>query len=188
MGWRQDQGKVIVLPGGRYQVPLIRKARARGFWVVCADRDTNCAGKREADEFHVIGLNESERLLKLARAVRPRGIVTDQTDSGVSVVAWLSEKLGLPGIGPECAKLFTNKHMMRLFGREHGFATPAFQLCPDILSAQAAAQKIGFPVVLKPLDSQSSRGIHRIEDPASLAARFESTNVSGPGQKRSANL
>lgn len=150
----------------------MRKARARGYRVVCADRDSGCAGRFEADDFHTVGLNERDRLLSLARDILPVGIVTDQTDTGVAVVAWLSEQMGLRGIGQQCAQLFTEKHRMREYGKEHGFPTPAFSLTYDAHSAQAAAEAMGFPVVVKPVNAQASRGVHRIDSPAAVAACF----------------
>jgi carbamoyl-phosphate synthase large subunit len=160
---------VLIIPGSQYQLPLIRKAQARGYRVTCADRDPNCPGSREADDFHPIGLDERDALLHLARTIQPIGIVTDQTDAGVSVVAWLSEQLGLRGIGERCARLFTEKHRMREFGRTHGFPTPEFLLSNDFLSAQAAAAAIGFPVVIKPITNQASKGVHRVDTPEDLA-------------------
>jgi len=166
------KNSVLVLPGGRFQVPLIQKARALGYWTVCADRDGNCAGSLEADEFHSIGLNEEKQLLELARTIQPVGIVTDQTDAGVKVVARLAENLKLPGIGTRCAQLYTDKSLMREFGRSHGFATPDFRLCLDLGSAQSAARELSFPLVLKPIDNQSSKGVHRVNNAEELAARW----------------
>lgn len=163
---------VLIIPGSQYQVPLITKAHSRGYRVVCADRDPSCPGSRVADEFHAIGLDERDELLKLARTVKPVGIVTDQTDAAVVVVAWLSEQLGLRGISEPCARLFTEKHRMREFGQTHGFPTPAFFLSKDLSSAQVAAAAIGFPVVIKPVSNQASKGVHRVDTPESLAECF----------------
>ncbi len=163
---------ILIIPGSQYQVPLIHKAHARGYRVVCADRDPRCPGGRDADEFHAIGLDEREELLNLARTIRPVGIVTDQTDAAVVVVAWLSEQLGLRGIGVPCARLFTEKHQMREFGRTHGFPTPEFFLSMDLPSAKAAAVAIGFPVVIKPVSNQASKGVHRVDTPEDLAECF----------------
>lgn len=167
------KGNVLVIPGSQYQVPLIWKAQSRGYRVVCADRDPNCPGSKVADEFHVIGLDQREALLNLVHTIHPHGIVTDQTDAGVAVVAWLSDHSGLRGIGETCACLFTDKYRMREFGREHGFPTPAFFLSKDVESAQKAAAEIGYPVVVKPLRSQASKGVHRANNPEELAVHFE---------------
>jgi carbamoyl-phosphate synthase large subunit len=164
---------VIVIPGSHNQLPLIRKASARGYRVVCADRSEDCAAASVADEFHPIGLDEPSRLLNLARTVLPVGIVTDQTDAGVVVTAWLSEQLGLRGIGHSHALLYTKKDRMRAFGRERGFPTPAAQLCHCLDDAYRAALEIGFPVVVKPVDSQSSKGVSLVKRIADLDQQFK---------------
>lgn len=174
---------LLLVPGGPHQMPLLLKARARGLRIVCADRNPQCACATLADEFHPIGLDDRGRLLALARTVQPEGIVTDQTDSGVAVVAWLSEQMGLRGIGTACARLFTDKHAMREFGRRMGLPTPASRLCADALTALAAAREIGFPVVLKPPSNQSSRGVARAAAAEDLRVRFdEARSFSASGE------
>jgi biotin carboxylase len=178
-----QRGCVIVLPGSDYQVPLLKKVRSRGYRVVCADHDAHCACSTLADEFHVIGLNNRKRLLDLGHRLRPAGIVTDQTDSGVAVVAWLSEQLDLRGIGTTCAHLFTNKHAMRIFGRQLALPTPTFRLCANLGEAVEAARSIGFPVIVKPPGSQSSRGVGRADDDLQLRRRLvEAQPFSATGE------
>lgn len=162
----------MVLPGGPFQISLIRKLRARNCYVVCADRSADCPGAREADKYYQIGLDERGRLLDLAQAIKPRGIVTNQTDTAVVIVAWLSGMMGLRSIGEASAALFTNKYMMREFGRLHGFPTPAYYLCSDVEESETAASKIGYPVVIKPIDSQASKGVCRVENVEELKTHY----------------
>jgi biotin carboxylase len=170
-----DTQTVVVLPGGPFQSALIRKFRERGYRVICADRSPDCPGHALANHFIPAGLDEPERLLAAIRPLQPSAIVTDQTDSGVKTVAWLCEQLGLPGIGMECAELFTNKLRMREFCRLHGFCSPDFRVCPDLPAAQDAAQELGFPVVIKPLSNQSSKGVHCVNDVQELRIRHAET-------------
>jgi biotin carboxylase len=163
---------VLVIPGGKYQLPLIAKTKARGFRVACADRSPDCEGAGIADHFFQIGLNRREELLQMAVNLKPVAIATDQTDAGVAVVAWLTGCLGLPGIGIRNADLYTQKHRMREFGVLHGFTTPKYQVCESFEQCVAAAALVGYPVVIKPTDSQSSKGVHRIDNPKQLELRF----------------
>ncbi len=168
---------VLVVPGGSYQIGLFGKIRKRGLLVACADRSRDCPASIAADGFFHVGLDEREELLKLARQIQPVAIVTDQTDAAVGVVAWLADTLGLRGIGVEVSALFTQKHLMREFGLKHGFPTPAFRVCRTIEESLPAAREIGYPVIIKPVDSQSSKGVYRVDNDDDLFARFNGSKT-----------
>ncbi len=165
-------GPVLVIPGGAFQVDLIRKARSRGYHVICADQRADCPGATAADEFHCIGLDRREGLLALAQARQVRGVLTDQTDSGVATAAWLSLQLGLAGIGTDAAALYTRKPLMRAFSLGAGFPTPPSRPCSDPAGAHRAAAELGYPVVVKPPAAQSSKGVARVANPATLGSAF----------------
>lgn len=166
----RGEHRVLVIPGGEYQLPLIRRARSRGLSVICADRNPECPGAHEAEFFFPIALDDPSALLAMARDVKPAAIVTDQTDAAVAVVAWLNIKLGLRGIGEQCAELFTHKHRMRAFGLSNGFATPRFEVCTTAGSAIRAADRLCYPVVVKPVDGQSSKGVQQVNSAAQMEA------------------
>ena len=165
-----DSRTIWVLPGGRFQVPLIEAARERGLRVVCSDRDADCEGAGVADEFVRLGVDEREALLSALQERRPDAVATDQTDSGVATVAWLAEQLGLPGIGVECAAVFTNKRRMRKV-----MGGPEFAVCNSLKDAE----ELGWPLVLKPEVGQSSRGVHRVDGAGDFAAAFDDAGAHG---------
>ena len=167
------------MPGGGFQVPLLKRLRERGIRVICSDRSESCPGRPYADIFVPLGVNDREALLKHAQELKPDGFVTDQTDAAVMTVAWLTEQLNLPGIGMDCADLYKNKVRMREFSRDNGFPVPGFALCRTLAEAQKGAARIGYPVVVKPSCSQSSQGVNRVDDPSGLDAAFREAEEFG---------
>ena len=176
-----EQKTVWIMPGGRFQVPLIECARGIGHRVVVSDRDPNCLGRALADEFVPLGVDAHDALLARARELLPDAVVTDQTDGAVRVVAWLCEKLRLPGVGFECAKGFTDKFQMRTALATAGFNMPAFARCESLSECAESAGEIGWPVMIKPPASQSSLGVNRVDEPSQLEAAFEQTASLGGG-------
>ena len=164
--------KVMIMPGGQYQVSLIQKARHRGYHVICTDRNPECPGSLEAHEFYKASLDDIDLLKMIVDYTKPSVILTDQTDSAVEIVAYLSEYANLKGIGKSCAELFRQKNLMREFSSLYGFPTPKFRICADGNEAFTAANEIGFPLIIKPLDSQSSKGVYRIDDKDKLLEKF----------------
>ncbi len=164
--------KLMVVGAGVCQVPIIRKARARGYAVLAVSAPGDYPGLRLADRAFEIDVRETEAIGAVARAEGIRGILTDQTDLPVPTVARVAERLGLPGIDPDCAVRFTHKAAMREACEAIGVPVPRHGTAATLAEAGQAGEAIGYPLVVKPVDSQGSRGVRRIRDPAGLAAGF----------------
>lgn len=162
----------MVISGGQWQVPLIRKAKAMGLFVINSNLYPDSPGFRYADVGLVADVRDKQKNLAFARQYRPDGIITDQTDLPVPTVAYLCEELGLPGIGPSKAELFTNKYQMRKFLRERGYPTPEYRLCQSTAEAADFAGKFGYPIVLKPPANQGGRGVFMLSTDSELPNRY----------------
>lgn len=165
----------MVIAGGQWQVPLIRKAKTMGLFVINSNLFSDSPGFRYADVGLVADVRDKQKNLAFAREYQADGIVTDQTDLPVPTVAYLCEELGLPGIGSTRAELFTNKFLMRQFLRERGFPTPEYQLCQSPADAAKFAAKFGHPIVLKPPANQGSRGVFGVSHDAELPSHYAET-------------
>jgi biotin carboxylase len=170
-----SQKKLMVIAGGEWQVPLIRKAKEMGLFVICTNLYPDSPGFRYADASAVVDVLDWEKQLACAQEHRPDGIITDQSDIAVPTVAYLCKQLGLPGIGPEKAELFTNKCRMREFLLNNGYDTPSFRLCNSPHQAAEFARQAGYPIVLKPVAGQASRGVFKVCSEEELLQRYEDT-------------
>ena len=84
----------------------------------------------------------------------------------------MSEKLGLRGIGYNTSLKFTNKYEMRKEAKDAGVPVPEFEEFNNVSDAVVFAEKIGFPLMLKPVDSSGSRGVSKIDNIDELKDRF----------------
>jgi biotin carboxylase len=95
----------------------------------------------------------------------------------------VAEALGLPGIGVDVATGLTHKVEMRRRLEAAGLPQPRFGSAGTLEEARAAAEHVGFPLVIKPADSGGQRGVFRLESPADLEAKFdESLALSRGGE------
>jgi len=163
---------IHILGGGQWQVPTIHLAKNLGYRVLVTDMYRERPGYEWADEHVVIDITDKDATLRAAEQFRVSGIICDTTDVGVPTMAYVAEKLALPGIGYETALNFTNKHRMREITSKVGVPNPAFRLVRDAAGAQSAASELGYPFVVKPVDNQSSRGVHVVRTPDQLEVAF----------------
>lgn len=118
---------------------------------------------------------DATEMIAAAEAVAAResvqGVLT--WDEGrVLQAAKVAAALGLPGGDPEAAMRCRDKHQTRLALAAAGVAQPQSLPAASIGEALVAAEKIGYPVVLKPRAMAASLGVVRVDGPAELAANF----------------
>ncbi|MDR2782771.1 MAG: ATP-grasp domain-containing protein [Treponema sp.] len=157
--------QLIILGAGIMQGPAIRAAKRLGLEAIVVDGDQNAPCVQEADRFENIDLKDKEGIEAFARSLSPRGvlagIMTAGTDFSASV-AWVAERLGLPGLSYEAAVNASDKERMRSCFKRDGVPSPAF-------TTLFAAPSVGwrapfpFPVVVKPVDNMGARGCRRAD-------------------------
>ncbi len=165
---------ILVITGGKWQVPLVQKIKKLGHKVYNTNLYPDSPAFAFSDGFHVTDVLDFEENLSYARSLSVQAVVTDQSDIAVPTTAYVANELGLPGIGEEKAKLFTNKYLMRRFCTENGFYSPDFKLCSEFEDAKTVLKQYG-RIIIKPLDSQSSRGVFLVENEQDLLAHFKET-------------
>jgi biotin carboxylase len=173
--------RILILGGGRYNVPSILTARENGFFTIVADRDPNAPGFSAADVSLPIDLNDCDALID---AVTKRGGVdgvVSMAEVGVRAAASISKRLGLPSISEETAANATSKAAMRQLWRKLKKYSPPFELADSLTEANQAVQKLArFPLIFKPDRSfGGSRGVTRIEKPDQVAEAFHAAKAGG---------
>jgi biotin carboxylase len=167
---------VLILGGGRMQLPAVQIARKNGWRVILADGNPDCLARPLADAFHHIDLVDREALAGMASAYRGRGeldgVFTAGTDFSRSV-AFVAGRCGLPGIPFETATAASDKLVMRQALAAAGVPQPAFAGVTSAEEAAEAASRVGTPVVVKPVDNMGARGVRVVETADALAPAFE---------------
>ena len=165
----------MVMGAGMYQVPLICRARERGIYTIVVSPDGDYPGLKIADKVYYYDVRDEEKVLQAAKEEAIDGITTDQTDIAVRTVAYVADKLGLPGIGYETARLFTDKNMMRQRSRELGLPTIPSWKVSNLDEALDKFREMATEAIIKPVDSQGSRGVYKIESAEDLIEKFNSS-------------
>ena len=151
--------KLMVIAGGTWQCPIVKTAKEMGHYVICTNLYDNSPAFEYADIGVVANVMDKERNLEIASEYRIDAVLTEQTDIAVPTVAYVAEKLRLNGIGVEVASRFTNKYQMRESALKAGILIPKYKLCHSVAEAVKFLHEVP-ECIIKPIDSQSSRGIH----------------------------
>lgn len=163
--------KIMVVAGGSWQCPIVKTAKEMGHYVLCSNLYEDSPAFEFADESRVANVLDKEKNLEIAKEFNPDAVLTEQTDIAVPTVAYIAEKLGLKGIGVDVASRFTNKYLMREYASKAGIPMPQYKLCHTV--EEATLFLMDNPVsIIKPIDSQSSRGIHIVRSKEDIEKHF----------------
>ena len=106
-------------------------------------------------------------------------------DAGVAAASLAAERLGLAHSPPGATALTRDKAAMRRRLAEAGVPQPEFVVVAAGEDPVAVAARLGFPVVIKPLELSGSQGVIRADTPADAAAaatRVERMLASSAGE------
>jgi biotin carboxylase len=173
----------LVLGGGRWQLRIIEAARALGARTVVADISGEAPGRAIADEFVQIDTNDKAGLLEIARRVNAKLVLAEQTDRLVPVAGYINEALGLTGISSAVAERFTNKLVMRRALEGAGVPMPRYRPVSSADEARAVARELGLPVIVKPLQAQSSMGVTLVDRLEDVGAAFDGARATGSNEQ-----
>jgi biotin carboxylase len=163
--------KALILGGGLDQVDLVNKLNQRDILTIVVDYNESPVAAQYADKHYQESTLDYEVVVKLAKDEQVDLIATVCTDQALLIAAQASEELGLffP-IGAEQARNLTNKKWMKRVLTENSIPTAQYKTFEGELYD---IEGFDYPVVAKPVDSNSSKGVKRANNEAELKAVFQ---------------
>lgn len=165
------QRKLMLLGGIRYLLPAIEAAHKHGIYVITVDYLPNNIAHMYSDEYHNVSILEKdkEKVLALAKELKIDGILSYGVDPGVVAASFVAEQMGLPfTCSYESACILQDKSRFRQFLADNGFNAPHAK---GYVNAEDTIKDIDYfnwPVIVKPVDSASSKGVSRVDKPEDL--------------------
>lgn len=170
--------KALVLCGGLPQIALAQELKSRGITVVMADMNEKVAGRAYADIFYPVSTLDVEGIKNVAVKEQVDFLISVCADQVLQVVAQISEELGLPCyIDFETAVNVSKKSYMKRIFVENGVPTSHHVILEKL--EPESIRHLRYPLIVKPVDAYSSRGVKRVDDYAQLEAAFaEAVQIS----------
>ncbi|MBL4889578.1 MAG: ATP-grasp domain-containing protein [Candidatus Lindowbacteria bacterium] len=174
---------LMIVGAGPMQLPAISIAREMGLQTLVTDYNPEAPGLAQADISEIMSTKDIEGSVRVARHYRHqlKGVLTVGTDASLTVAA-IAGALGLPGIHYDAAENATHKLKMRRALQKAGVPIPEFGSAWTIDEAREVADRIGYPVVVKPVDNMGSRGVVKVLGPSKVEDGFRhaiSASTSG---------
>lgn len=165
--------KVLVFPGTRWQIPLIKRIKELGHEVFLVNPVQNENVAKLADYFFESDIFKVDEIEEYARTNEIDAVISDECDIAMPVVAELGHRLCVNTLSMETAALYTDKFLMREFCKQKGLNTVEYQLCSTVNQAISFQKTLNCPIVIKPLDSNASHGVFTVHNESEIRDHFQ---------------
>ena len=146
---------------------LLEKLKQRGYYTIVADMNPNAPAVPYADEFVCISAFDREAMTVAAREKQVDLVISSCSEYANSVCCYVGEQLDLPHpYSYETSLDVTDKGRMKALFVKGGVTTAPFRLFDSV--EELAGCSLPYPLVVKPVDAYSSKGVHKADNPEEL--------------------
>ena len=152
--------KVLIFGVGELQRSIILRAKRMGLYTVGIDPCADAVCRDDVDAFEVVGGQDFEGTMAVAKKYQIDAIVTAATDKPLVMMARVAKELNLPFYSVETAQWSTDKFQMKERFELGGVPHAQGRLISNVEEAEGLV----FPVIVKPRDNSGSRGVKLCRD------------------------
>jgi phosphoribosylglycinamide formyltransferase 2 len=180
----QSATRVLFCGAGELGKEVVIELKRLGCEVIAVDRYPNAPGMQVADRCHVIDMLDGAQLRAVIERERPHLVVPEIEAIATDELVKLEAEGFRVVPTARAAKLTMHREgIRRLAAEELGLATSPYVFADDFESFCAAARKVGFPCIVKPVMSSSGKGQSSIKDEAGLQQAWDYAQAGGRAGK-----
>ena len=174
--------KAIVLGGTSPHIALIKNLKERGFYVILIDYSDNPPAKFYADKYIQESTLDIEKILEVAKKIKPKLVISTSIDQANLTACYVSEKLKLgKPYSYSTAIQVTDKSLMKKKFFENRIPSARYQSVENFSDINLSRLK--FPLIVKPVDSNGSKGVRKVRLKNELEEYFEIAKVISRNNK-----
>ena len=166
--------KILLLGSGELGKEFVIAAQRKGQYIIACDSYAGAPAMQVADEYEVFNMLDGDALDKVVSKHSP-DIIVPEIEAIRTERLYDFENQGIQVVPSARAVNFTmNRKAIRdLAAKELGLKTAKYYYASSLEELKEAAQKIGFPCVVKPLMSSSGKGQSLVKSADELEHAWE---------------
>jgi len=177
--------KVLFLGAGELGKEVAIELQRFGVEVIACDRYANAPGMQVAHRAHVLDMTDAAALRAVIEQEKPDLIVPEIEAIATDELAAI-EADGLAKVIPtaRATQLTMDREgIRRLAGETLGLKTSAYAFASDAETLASEANRIGYPVFVKPVMSSSGKGQSKVDSAADISAAWQHALTAGRGNQ-----
>ncbi|NIJ38339.1 phosphoribosylglycinamide formyltransferase 2 [Sphingopyxis panaciterrae] len=165
---------ILLLGSGELGREFVISAKRLGAHVIACDSYEGAPAMQVADQYEVFSMLDGDALRATIEKHRPDHVVPEVEAIRTEVLAELEAEGFHIVPSARAAQLTMNRDAIRdLAASELGLTTSTFEYATSRDELAAAAERIGFPLVVKPVMSSSGKGQSTVRDAAGIDAAWD---------------
>lgn len=166
------KSKIAIIGASELQLPLVLKAKEKGYETHVFAWEEGAIAKDEADYFYPISIVEKEQILEICKNIHIDGIASIASDLAVLTVNYVARHLNLR-CNPEITDtISTNKFLMRQAFEKNHVPIPHFCIVDDDFTLDMI-KGYHYPLIVKATDRSGSRGVSKVYNQEQLMEGIE---------------
>lgn len=174
----RSRKKILIIGAGIGQINLVRLSKQMGHYTIVVSPKGNYPAIDLADELFDCDIYDRTQIVSFAQSRGIDAVVSDQNDLMMPTVAYVSEKLNIPGNSFAQVMSYCDKNCFRAICCAVGIPVP---IHISVNHIEEPRLKAPLPWIVKPTDSQSNIGITKVsslEDyPAALRLALSNSKI-----------
>lgn len=173
--------RIMLLGAGELGKEVIIALQRLGVEVIAVDRYANAPGHQVAHRAHVIDMSDGTALRALIEAEKPQLVVPEiEAIATETLLEIEAERLAEVIPTARAVNLTMNREGIRRLAAETlGLPTSPFVFADSLADMTAAAEKLGYPVIVKPVMSSSGKGQSKVDHASQLQAAWDYAATGG---------
>jgi len=156
---KSNSKKVMLLGSGELGKEVVIEAQRLGLEVIAVDKYEGAPAHQVAHRAHVVNMQNKEALLEIIRAEKPDYILPEvEAISIEALFAAEAEGFNVIPNADAVSKTMNRKNIRKFAAEELGLKTGPYEFVKTLDELRGAAERMGFPCVIKPVMSSSGHG------------------------------
>ncbi|MGM9674150.1 MAG: formate-dependent phosphoribosylglycinamide formyltransferase [Bacteroidaceae bacterium] len=166
--------KIMLLGSGELGKEFVIACQRKGQYVVACDSYAHAPAMQVADESRVFNMLDGNELMEAVAEVKP-DIIVPEIEAIRTEKLYDCERQGIQVVPSAKAVNYTmnRKSIRELAHTQLGLKTAEYCYATSLEELEAAAAKVGFPCIVKPLMSSSGHGQSKVNRPEELADAWQ---------------
>jgi len=171
--------KILVIGAGWEQQALIEEIKSQGHYIIATHPNMNTDGFQLADTFYIKSSRDIASHLEIAETHQIEAVISDNCDYSLYTAAIVASKFDLPYSSIKSALYSNDKYEQRKACSAGGIKQPEYRGLRTLDELSQAAEEIGYPLVVKPVDSRGTFGVTIVFEASELEnAYYDSVDNS----------
>lgn len=175
--------RILIIGAGWEQVELIKRIKDEGHFIIATHPFMSVDGLNLADSFYIKDSRDIKGHITIAETHKIDAVITDNCDYSFFTAAVVASKFKLPFADIQSAIYSNDKYAQRLACRKQNLQQPVFFEARTLNDVKAAIDQIGFPAIIKPVDSRGTFGVTILNDQCNVENAFFDAMDNSPSRR-----